>query len=259
MKFHHVLMLLALSLAFLTGCGEDSEESVSLAEDGDVCGTITDKESGVPIKDASVYIGGEVTLTDAEGKYQLEEIRFSDKLDVAVTAANYREYRDTISLDQEFLFLDIMLIPVDSPSAQILRVLDAISRDIGALDPSRIQSIQSHFSRDYVAADNLVTLVGVLAGVVPSDYSKLPDAIMNIVEKYDRLIFKFADPDVELSANSASVRTRFAVYAETKPPKPQKWDIIVNGRLDLREQSGGWKITYWKLVSDFLKFEWEPL
>ena len=52
---------------------------------------------------------------------------------------------------------------------------------------------------------------------------------------------------------------KFKIYAETKPPEPKKWDIIVNGRLDLQKQNGDWKITYWELVSDFEKFEWEPL
>ena len=83
--------------------------------------------------------------------------------------------------------------------------------------------------------------------------------IGGIIEKYDKLQFKFADPNVEYSGNSASVLMRFEVYAETKPPEPKKWEIVVNGRLDLREHNGDWKITYWKLVSDFLKFEWEPL
>jgi hypothetical protein len=52
---------------------------------------------------------------------------------------------------------------------------------------------------------------------------------------------------------------RFEVYAETKPPEPKKWEIVVDGKLDLRMQNGDWKITYWQLIPPFLKFEEKPL
>jgi hypothetical protein len=259
MRLYCMLVLLSVSLAVFACCGEDSENAVAVIEDGDIYGTIRDKETGDPIEGVSVDIGGKVTLTDENGKYILKGIPPSGRIDIVVTAANYREYEDTISLDQNLLLLDISLMSLKSPSAQILEVLDAVSGDIESLDPGRIPSIRSHFSRDYVAADNPVTFVGVLAGVIPSDYDGLSDAILTIIEKYDKLEFKFADPNVEFSGDSASAWMRFVVYAETKPPDPEKWDIIVNGRLDLRKQNGDWKITYWRLASDFLKFEWERL
>jgi hypothetical protein len=263
MRLRHVLLFLSVTLAVLTGCSEDSEKAVAVIEKGDVHGTIRDKETGDPIEGASVDIGGKVALTDKDGKYALKGIPFSDKIDIVVSAANYSEYEETISLGQELLLFDIGLVPVDSPSARILEVLKAFSRDIEALDPDKIPSIQSRLSEDYIAANDPVndqaTIFGVAAGVVPANYDALPDTIMNIIEKYDKLEFKFADPDVEFEGSSASVRMRFEVYAETKPPEPKEWEIVVDGRLDLRKQNGDWKITYWQLIPPFLKFEEKPL
>jgi hypothetical protein len=155
------------------------------------------------------------------------------------------------------------MVPVESPSVQILEVLEALSGNIEALDPDKIPSIQSLLATDYVAASDpdvdQATIFGVAAGVVPPDHDGLPDTILTIIDKYDKLKFKFADPDVEFSGDSASVQMRFEVYAETKPPEPKKWEIVVDGRLDLRKHNGDWKITYWRLIPPFLKFEEEPL
>jgi hypothetical protein len=185
-----------------------------------------------------------------------------------VTAEDYREYNGTISLDQSLAIFDFKLAPVDSTTAQILDVLEKLSQDIEALDLDRIPSIQSCLSEDYIAANDpakdQATLFGVAAGVVPPDFDGLPQTIENIVAKYDKIKFEFADPDVEVDEDRATVSMRFEVYAETKPkenpPEPaKKWEIIVNGRLDFRKEDGDWKITYWRLIPPFLKFAEEPL
>lgn len=277
MRLYRVLIFLLPCLVFLTGCGDDAEapeDPVDQIENGDVYGIVTDAESGIPVEGASVGIGGQVALTGADGKYVLQGIPFSDKIEVSVTSDDYREHKTTISLDQGLMSFDVSLAPVDSPTDQILSVLDALSQDIEALDPNRIPSIQSYLSEDYIAANDPVndqaTLFGVVAGVVPPDYQGLPDTVLNIVEKYDKIEFKFADPDVEFGEDTATVLMRFEVYAETKPKpadpvenKPEepakKWEVVVDGRLDLRKEDDDWKITYWRLIPPFLKFEEKPL
>ena len=261
MKHHCTSIFFFIVLSFFIGCGEDSEEVISVIENGNIQGTITDKETGDFIKGASVDIGGVVVLTDKDGRYTLEGISFSDKIDLIVTAINYNEYKTNIALDRELLLLDINLVPVESPSVPILEVLSAVSREIGSLDPDKIPSIQSHFSEDYVAADDEATFFGIFAGVVPPNYDEIPNTIENIISKYDELEFEFINPDVELSGDSASVKMQFDIYAETKPKPPtpaKKWEIAADGRLDLQKQNDDWKITYWQLII-FLKFEEEPL
>lgn len=270
MKLHYVPFLLFIGLIVSTGCEVDSAEDgndVSGIEDGDdvvetgnIQGTITNKETGEPVENATVDIGGNTTSTDSEGRYILEGLSFSSEMDVLVTAPDYRDYKDTISLNQELLLLHIGLEPIDSPSASILECLEAFSREIEALDLDRIPIIQSYLTEDYTAAkDDLATAFGIAAGVIPPDFGTLPETIENIVIKYSKLDFTFANPDVEITGDFAVVLMRFEVYAETNPPEPKKWEIVVDGMLELRKQEDQWKISYWKLLGDFLKFESEPL
>jgi hypothetical protein len=262
MGFHYILFfLLLVGLVIFTGCGEDTQEDeADTTESGDIQGRITDKETGQPIENATVDIGGNTALTDSEGRYILEELSFSSEMGVLVTAKDYREYKDNISLNQKLLLLDVGLEPIDSPSASILELLEAFSREIEALELDRIPIIQSFLTEDYTAAkDDLATAFGIAAGVIPPDYETLPETIENIVNKYDKLDFTFANPDIEITGDSAVVVMRFEVYAETKEPDSKRWEIIVDGRLELKKQEDEWKISYWKLVGDFLKFESEPL
>lgn len=231
---------------------------------GDIHGKVTDKELGNPIGGAAVAIGGQTSVTDKDGSYALEGVRFSDKTEIVVSAGSYLEYKTTTSLDRELLIFNISLVPAQSPSAAILEILKGLSEDIEALDPNRLPSIQARISEDYVAADDEATAFGIFAGVIPPDYKSLPDTILTIVEKYTKLEFNFVDPDVKISGNSASVDMRFEVYAETKrkvdpPEPPKKWEIVVNGNLELQKYDGVWKITKWQLIPPFLKFEWKPL
>lgn len=257
MKFRCSFLLLIL----IAGCGEEAKENAGIiVENGDISGTVINKETGEPVEGACVDIGGKIAYTDAKGGYLLKDIPLSDKLNVIVTANNYKEYKDVISLNQELLIFNIGLIPVESPSAQVLAVLSAISQDISALDPNKAESIQtSYFSKDYIAADDEATAFGVFAGVVPPDYNGVPDTIRNIAKKYSKLRFEFANPDVKISGISASVQMRFMVFAETKPPEPKEWEIVVDGKINLRKQDGDWKIVHWQLIPPFLKFEERPI
>jgi len=262
MGLHYILFsLLIVVLVVFAGCGEDSQEDeADIAKAGDIQGTVTNKETGEPIENATVDIGGNTALTDSEGRYVLEGLSFSSEMDVLVNATDYNGYKDTISLNQVLLLLNIDLEPIDSPSASILELLEAFSREIETLDLDRIPTIQSYLTEDYTAAkDDPATAFGILAGVIPPDYETLPETIENIVNKYDKLDFTFANPNIEITGDSAVVLMRFEVYAETKPPEPKKWEIVVDGMLELKNQEDQWRISYWKLVGDFLKFESEPL
>lgn len=270
MRHFCISISLVLSLVIWGGCDGENidtpDDPIDEISSGDIYGTIIDDESGNPIPGASISIGDQIILAGTDGKYIIQEIPFSDEIKVKVSADDYRDYTTTISLDQKIKLVDANLVPIDSPTVQILEVLESLSGEIEALDADRIPPIQSHFSEDYVAASDPVndqaTLFAVIAGVVPADFDSIPDTVLKIVEKYDELEFKFADPEVELGEDTASVLMSFEVYAETKPKPPvpaKKWEIVVEGELDFQKGDGDWKMTYWRLIPPFLKFEEEPL
>ena len=268
MRFHHGLIFLLLSLTAFAGCGEDAEtpeDPIDEVQNGEVQGIVTNDETGEPVEGASVSIGDKTALTNADGKYVVQEVPFSDEIAVGVTAIDYRDYETTTSLDQWLAIFDISLVPVDSPTDEILGILESLSQDIAALDPGKIPDIQALFSVDYVAASDpvrdLVTIFAISRGVVPPNFDGIPDAVLTIVGKYDKLEFKFSDPDVEFEGDTASVLMQFEAYAETKPgPDPaKKWEIIIEGKINLRKENGYWKITFWQLIPDFIKFEEELL
>lgn len=271
MRFYCILISLLLSLTIFVGCGEESANDDDddngkpdvVAGNGNIQGTIINKETGDPVEDASVTIGGETALTDADGQYVVQGISLAENIDVIVTTSGYVEYKGIITLDRELVIFNINLVPVDSQSARILEVLEALSRDIAALDPGRIPAMQLYLTEDYIASPDEATMfLGVFSGIVPADYDAFPDTILNIIDKYDKIEFVFANPDVELDGDSATVLMRLSIYAETKPVPPatpaKKWEIVIDGRLDLRKENGDWKITFWQLIPPVTLNE-EPL
>ncbi len=258
MRWRYMLVLLMVNLAAIVGCGSDSEDDleddVAVIESGGIFGKVTDAETEEPIKDASVSIDDESVLTDEKGKYIIEDIPFSDRLNVVVTAADHVEYRDTISLHQKLISFDVSLMPVDTQSEHILAVFDVISREIAELDTDRIPSIQSCFSKDFTTGQNDATLLGVFFGVVPPSYNEIPDTIENIVDDYIRVKFSFADPEIKFKGESVTVLAYFTVVVETDPPDPKQWEIVIYGRFDFRRENGDWKITYWEMIPPFIKF-----
>lgn len=253
-------ILTLLSFLLLISCGEDSQEDKDiLVEHGKVFGIVTDKETGRPISGATITIGGKTALTDAQGKYAIEGVPFSDNVDVTITAQGYKEYKAVISVKSEFLSLNVELVSLSNPFAPIMSVLDGLCEDIAALDPNRIPAIQARFTKDYKTAEDEATAFGIFAGVIPPNYDSIPDTIRNIIKKYSFIEFKFANPDIQLNDSSASVQMRFMINAKTNPPEPKRWEVIVNGKLGLQKQDGEWKINFWGLIPPFIKFEENPI
>jgi len=266
MRLYCVLIFLLIGLTIFIGCGE---ESANDDDDGDpdgvadIHGIVANKETDEPIANASVNIGGEIAQTDNDGKYILEGLLLAENIEIVVTVSDYVEYKGIITLDRELMILNIDLVPVDSQTARVLEVLESLSRDLEALDLGKIPDLQLYLSEDYAAAQDATTAVGISAGVVPIDYAGFPETIETIVGKYDKLEFTFANSDVELDGDSATVLMRIAIYAETKPNPPatpaKKWELIVDGKLNFQKENGDWRIIYWQLIPPFLKFLEEPL
>lgn len=245
----------------ISGCGGENnyDDNIIIIQNGEIFGTVTDKETGITIKGVTIQIGEATVLTDDSGKYSIKNIPFSDNVAITATASEYNDYHGSVSLQQELLSLNIAMIPVKSPSAPIIAVLEAISKSIESLDDAKIPEIQSYFSKDYVAGDDEATAFGIFAGVIPPDYETIPETMKNINKKYSKLEFTFNNPEVEFDGDLANVKMRFIVNAETNPPEPKIWDIIVDGKMTFEQENGEWKMTLWALIPPFIKFEDKPL
>ncbi len=258
MRIFYIILFTFLFLYI--GCDKESDKSPTVViTQGSISGVIMDKETGFPVKSASVMIGNRTAKTDENGKYTIENIPFVENLEIVITAEKYNEYRSTITLNQELLIFNAVLTPIFDPNEPILKVIDAVSKGIESLDPDKILTVQSYFTKDYVSAKDEATAFGVFAGVVPPNYDKIPETLMNIVKKYDKLEFKFVNPDIKFGLDTATVMMQFVVNAETKPPEPKKWEIVVNGKFIFHKQDDEWKISFWGLIPPFIKFHEEPL
>jgi len=254
----YLSILLIFSITIFIGCGNGSEEDQIIIKQGDIFGTVIDKETGQPIKGASVQIAGKTTQTDNNGKYMIKSIPTSDKLEIIVTATDYQEYKDSFSFKQELLSYNVSLIPSKSPYAPINLILDSISANIASLDGNKIPDIQANFSKSYVASNSDATIFGVIAGVVPANYDAIPKSIETIIDKYTKIEFKFVNRDIKIDGDNASVLMRIKIKAQTKPPDAADYDIEASGKINFKKENDVWKITYWELI-EFFKFEQNPI
>ena len=76
-----------------------------------VTGTVTDAD-GKPVEGATVRVGSNATVTDAEGKYEFPGIQVGE-YNFAVTKAGYEAYTDTVTLtiDDETVVKDAVIQP----------------------------------------------------------------------------------------------------------------------------------------------------
>ncbi|MGB9596605.1 MAG: carboxypeptidase regulatory-like domain-containing protein [Candidatus Poribacteria bacterium] len=256
-KYFLFILLIFNTIIFIS-CGGDSEEKQIIIEQGDIFGIVTDKETGQPIKGATVQIANKTAQTDDNGRYMINSIPISDKIEITVKASDYQEYKDIFSFKQELLSYNISLIPLKSPTVPINFILDSIGADITSLDAKKIPDIQANFSKSYVASNSDATIFGVIAGVVPANYDAIPKSIETIIDKYTKIEFKFVNRDIKIDGDNASVLMRIKIKAQTKPPDAADYDIEASGKIDFKKENDNWKITFWELI-EFFKFEQNPI
>lgn len=255
---YYLSILPIFIIIILIGCGNESDEEQIIVKQGDIFGTVTDKETGQPVKGATVQIANKITQTDDNGKYMINSIPTSDKIEIIVTAPDYQEYKGSFSFKQELLSYNVSLIPIKSPTLPISLILDSMGINISSLDAKKIPDIQANFSKSYVASNSDATVFGIIAGVVPANYDAIPKSIETIIEKYTKIEFLFANRDIKINGDNASVLMRIKIKAQTKPPNAADYDIEASGKIDFKNENGNWKITYWELI-EFFKFEQNPI
>ena len=100
-----------------------------------VTGTVTSKETGEPVADASVRLGTEVTTTDADGHYQFASMEVGE-YSMAVTKPEFQAYLETVTLEED----------KDN-------VFDIQLEEKKPLDLSQYDTIQSDVMKVYIGKD----------------------------------------------------------------------------------------------------------
>ncbi len=117
-KSRILILLLFLSICFGCGTGEDIEkESPKLpvqpetSTTGTLTGTVFDANTNKPILGATVEFMGKEVKTDAEGKFTISEIPYTENQKLTVHSENYQESSKNVTLNQEKVTINVTLTP----------------------------------------------------------------------------------------------------------------------------------------------------
>lgn len=118
-KHRIFILLLFLSICFGCGTGEDVDKEdpnlpgqIGSSNTGTITGTVTDQNTNLPISDAVVKFLDREENTDAEGKFILTEIPYTDNQKLTVEVEFYETYSKTIVFNQRQLTLNVKLTPL---------------------------------------------------------------------------------------------------------------------------------------------------
>ena len=103
-KYHILILLLFLSICFGCGTGEDIEKAT-----GTLTGTVFDADTNKPILGATVKFMGKEVKTDAEGKFTISEIPYTENQKLTVQSENYQESSKNVTLNQEKVTINVTL------------------------------------------------------------------------------------------------------------------------------------------------------
>ncbi len=255
MKFQNnlrFLIVLSFAIAFF-GCSKDSTvppRSPIVAEEpkfGAVSGVITDARTGNPIPGAVVSLFNQTVETGVDGRYAFTQIAYSDALNLTVKATDYEPQTQTFALKVDRLFLDIALMSLTNPEAEIQQFFDTLSALVESRNMNNLKALQAHFSEAYLAADDPVTRFGLATGVIPANFEKVIPSITALFEKYNRIKFEFHDLQMNvIHTRKASTRLKLDVLTE-KGPRPDRNNVTIECQIDLRKEESGWKATFWQL------------
>ena len=214
---------------------------------GAVSGIITDVTTGNPIPGVIVNLLDRTMKTEADGRYGFTQVGYSEALNLTVTDIDYQPKMQGFELRTERLVLNIPLVPLTDPEAEIHQFLDTFSALIESMDMDKLEAIQAHFSETYLAGDDPVTRFGLATGVIPAKFEGVIPSITKLFEEFDAIQFQFRNIQVDVThSRKASARLTLDVISE-QGPRPDRKEIIAECRMDFRKEDSVWKVVFWQL------------
>lgn len=240
-------------MALFVGCGEDSPVSpVGPLEEpkiGLVTGTITNVITRRPVRGAVVRLSGREWESDAEGKYRLAQVDFSDTITITVEALDYANKTRTVVPETEHLVVDIHLTPLTNPEAEIRGLLDRFSVLTETGDINRLEEIENLFTEEYLVSDDVVTrFFGLNTGVIPANRNAVATVFTALFEEFNLVRFRFRDIEMNVPhSRQASARLSIDIITE-KGARSVRREIIARCEMYFRKERLGWKIFFWQFL-----------
>ena len=213
---------------------------------GAVSGVITDATTGHPIPGVTVNLLDWTLKTEADGRYNFAQVGYSEAHNLIITDVDYQPKTESFELRTERVALNILLVPLTNPEAEIIQFLEVFSALIESMDMGKLGAIQGLFSETYLAGDDLVTLFVLATGIIPATFDGVIPSITKVFEEYDAVEFRFRNIQVDvIHARKVSARLTLDTISE-KGPRPERREISVECRMDFHKENSVWKIVFWQ-------------
>ncbi len=214
---------------------------------GVVSGVITDATTGNPIPGVTVNLLGVTMKTEGDGKYDFTQVVYSEAHSLIIADIDYQPKKQSFELRADRVALNIPLVPLTNPEAELRQFLDVFSALLESVDMGKLGAIQGLFSETYLAGDDPITLFGLATGVIPATFDGVIPAITKLFEDFDALQFRFRNIRVDVThSREASARFTLDIITE-KGPRPDKQETIIECQMDFRKENSVWKIVFWQL------------
>lgn len=275
MKIRYILPLLILSILFACGTGDEDgptspvdtkppveqnpttqpepDETTEPLQFGTVSGRVIDATTENPIPGVKVTLFDLEVETEVDGGFVFNDIPYEQEQVLTVSDPLYHEHSITFVIDQVRSVKNVDLKPLNDHEEELDAFLENMSTLLESLEADNLSSLQNLFSETYAAADDQVTNVGIISGVVPPNYEGVIPTFEHVFEQYSWLNFSFKQIEFDIThARKASIQMLMSVESEGAEDKQLR---MLDGRcqFDFRREGNDWKIVYWQLLNLSIK------
>ena len=249
----HLMSLLILSLIFACGADEVDEPDPMVPPEpqqfGTVSGIVRDAETGNPLPGVQVTLSDVSVTTEVDGVFVYNDILYGEEQELTVHDPLYQAYSTQIVLNEVRLVHNVALSPLNDHQEELTVLLENLADLLESLDMDNMPSLQSLFSESYFAADDEVTQIGVISGVVPPNFEGVIPTFTSVFEDYSWLNFTYDSMVYDITdARKASVQMLMGVESENAEDKSVR-SLEGTCRFDFRREGSDWKIVYWQLLT----------
>lgn len=273
MKIRYILPLLFLPILLTCGTGDEDaptspidvqtpiEEEPTTQPDPEpevipeplqfatISGRVTDAITKKPIPGVKVTLSESVVETEADGGFTFNDIPYTDEQILTVSDPLYNEHSVNFAIDQVRLVKDVSLSPLNDHEEELNALLESLSNLLESLETDNLPDLQNLFSDTYAAADDQVTNIGILSGVVPPNYEGVIPTFEHIFMQYSWLSFTFDHIEFDVThARKASLQMVMGVSSENAEDNNIR-NLDGRCQFDFRREGNEWKIVYWQLMT----------